>query len=122
MEETDKEESTEAWREHVRGKTGGCGKGTYSFAKGPIGFIESPEGEETNGGEGEGQAPEHDDGDLENEIFTTARTAHEKIIHVGLAGTVSTKDKAQGIEDNSRLLGIQEAVEKEADFWGDLWV
>ena len=56
-----------------------------------------------------------DFGDLDAAILTAARSLHERIIHVGLAETVGTRPSTQE-DTGSGPLGIQAAVEKEANF------
>ena len=77
LEDTGKEASTAAWKQHVRGKVGGCGKGAYAFAKGPIGFLEAPETDHDDTSRVSGHDIDNDDGDLDAAIFMAARSMHE---------------------------------------------
>ena len=89
-----------------------------------MGCLEAPETQDGDDND-EPYSDAHDDyGDLDAAIFTAARSLHEKVIHVGLAETVGTRPSTQANDAENMAsgpLGIQEAVEKEANFWAKLW-
>ena len=106
---------------------GGCGRGAYAYAKGHIGCLDAPEAVEDDHTTGYDSDKESDDGDLDAAIFSAARSLHEQVIPEGIAATVAAKSSIQSHLRSdtdtkaSGLLGIQDAVEKEADFWANLW-
>ena len=67
---------TKAWRTHVQGKVGGCGKGAYAYAKGPIGCCDAPEALGAELTTDHDPEYESDDGDLDAAISLAARSSH----------------------------------------------